>query len=72
MQIEHDPKEPPRDRSGMGIYWANFLILCVLWAWKLLDGLDWQSVALGLWTGLFVAIWAIEMTGNKVPAWMRR
>jgi hypothetical protein len=57
----------------MGIYWAHFAILTVLWTWKLLDGpLDWQSIALGIWTGLFIATWAIEMTGNKAPKWMRR
>lgn len=72
MQIDHDPKEPPRDQSGMGVYWANALILAVLWAWKLFDHLDWQSVAIGVWTGLFIATWAIELTGNKAPKWMRR
>jgi multisubunit Na+/H+ antiporter MnhE subunit len=57
----------------MGLYWANFLILIVLWIWKLIEGsLDWQSVAIGVWTGIFVTTWAIELTGNKTPNWMRR
>jgi hypothetical protein len=57
----------------MGLYWANFLILIVLWIWKLTEGsLDWQSIAIGVWTGIFVATWAIELTGNKTPNWMRR
>jgi hypothetical protein len=56
----------------MGLYWANLAFLAILWAWKLTTGqLDWQSLALGLWSGLFLATWAIEMTGNKAPRWMR-
>lgn len=57
----------------MGLYWANLAFLAVLWIWKLSSGqLDWQSVAIGAWTGLFIATLAIELTGNKAPGWMRR
>lgn len=72
-QINHDISEPPRDRSGFGLYWANFTVLTALWVGMLYAGeLNWHSIALGLWTGLFIATWAIELTGNKAPRWMRR
>lgn len=72
-QIDHDRAEPPRDRSGNGVYWANLVLLLVLWIWVLHAGLvNWQSIALGFWSGALLATWAIELTGNKVPRWMRR
>lgn len=72
-QIDHDPDEPPKNRSGFGLYWANLAMLAMLWATQLYAGnMNWQSVALGLWTGLLLATWAIELTGNKAPRWMRR
>lgn len=70
--IEHDPEEPPRDRTGYAVYWANFALLALFWTGTLmLDILNWGTVALGVWTGAFIAIWSIDITGNKVPKWMR-
>lgn len=72
MQIDHDPTEPPRDRSGPKVYWITFIFLAVLWLITLATGsLSWGTVLLGVWTGAFVAAWAIDMTGNKTPKWMR-
>lgn len=70
--IDHDPDEPPRDRTGNWPYWANFAALLVLWLWMLTSQRpSWPSIALGVWTGLFVAIWGTAITGNRVPKWMR-
>jgi hypothetical protein len=33
---------------------------------------DWVSISLGLFTGIVLACWAIEITGNKVPPSWRR
>lgn len=72
MQIEHDPKEPPSDRTGNTVYWLNAAALVLLWAWMLsTQAPNWASIALGAWTGMFITVWAIAMTGNKVPRWMR-
>jgi hypothetical protein len=72
-QIDHDPDEPPRDRSGNGVLWMAGLMVSLLWLGSLtLLTLDWHSVTLGAVTGgVFVAIMT-EITGNKVPPWMRR
>lgn len=71
--IDHDPDEPPPDTSGNGIYWVLFIGIFVGWIAYLITGiLDWPSAALGLGTGCALAIWAIAVTGNKVPKWMRR
>ncbi|RWO22813.1 hypothetical protein [Mesorhizobium sp.] len=71
-EIEHDPNEPPRDTTGTWIYWASAAGLVLLWAGYLLfNAPDWWALAIGASTGLFIATWAIELTGNKVPKWMR-
>ena len=71
-EIEHDPNEPPRDTTGTWIYWAAFAVLAVLWIGFLsTDALHWSSFCLGTASGMFLAIWAIAITGNKVPRWMR-
>ena len=71
-EIEHDPEEPPRDRTGNLIYWVNFLMLAGLWVVTTqISAPTWGTVFLGIWTGAFIAIWSIEMTGNKAPNWMR-
>jgi hypothetical protein len=73
MQIDHDKDEPPRDRSGMGIYWAVFAFLVLLWIGYLsFNAPDWWGISIGAGSGLFLATWAIEITGNKAPKWMRR
>lgn len=70
--IDHDPDEPPPDRTGNGIYKLYFGALVIFWiAFFLTNELHWSSFALGGATGLFVAVWAIDITGNRVPKWMR-
>lgn len=73
MQIEHDPQEPPRDRTGNGIFYAWAVLLPVMWGgFYYFDMLEWRSAVLGALTGgVFVAIMT-EITGNRVPPWMRR
>jgi hypothetical protein len=73
LQIDHDPDEPPRDRSWKGIPWLATFMVAILWIGNLaLFDLDWHSVTLGALTGgAFVAI-ILDYTGNRVPKWMRR
>jgi hypothetical protein len=57
----------------MAIYWACFAVLIFLWVGYLTaNAPDWWAIALGAGTGLFIATWAIELSGNKAPDWMRR
>lgn len=73
MQIDHDPKEPPRDRSGNGVVWAALGMLALMWVGSLtLMTVDWHSVILGALSGGFFIGAMTEITGNKVPPWMRR
>lgn len=72
-QIDHDPDEPPRDRTGNWPYWAGIIMLAVLWAGSLMVlAMDWHSVILGALTGGVLVGFMMEYTGNKVPRWMRR
>lgn len=70
--INHDPDEPPRDRSGNAAYWASASIVAILWVIFLTLGkVDFYSVCLGAFTCLVVVGIAVEITGNRVPPWMR-
>lgn len=67
--IDHDPNEK---RKTDGIWCVLWPALAVMWfgTWYLLH-IDWHQVALGAFTGMTFASWAIDVTGNKTPNWMR-
>ena len=72
MQIDHDPEEPPRDRTGTWPLWLGAFMIAVFWVGNLLYmPMDWNSVCLGAITGGVFVIIMNEVTGNKVPKWMR-
>lgn len=66
--IEHNPHER---RLGNGIWWALWPIIGLLWlgTWYYW-GFNWHQIFLGGFTGLALATWATEITGNKTPEWM--
>lgn len=71
MQIDHDPQEPKIER-GPGPWRLLFPAIGFLWIGNAYYSLiDWQSAALGFLSGGLLALWAIEITGNKVPDWWR-
>lgn len=71
--IDHDPDEPPPDRSWKGLPAAFTFAICLIWIGNLVFfDLDWYSILLGALTGGGFIILMIEYTGNKVPNWMRR
>lgn len=73
MQIEHDAGENPKDTSGRGVSYALAVILPVLWGIFYFTGmLEWRSAVLGFGTGAVFIIIMTEITGNRVPSWMRR
>lgn len=66
--LEHDNDEPKIDRKFPAPWKLLFLILAVTWAGYLYAfKFDWTSIALGGFSGMVLALWAIEVTGNKVP-----
>lgn len=51
------------------IWWLGWGLVALAWAGHLLfSTVDWQSVVLGGFTGLMLASWAVEMSGNKMPS----
>lgn len=71
--IDHDPDEPPRDKTGNGIYWFWAIALPVMWAGNIaFNNVDWSSVAAGALTGGVFVLFIIAYTGDRVPKWMRR
>ncbi|WJR67231.1 hypothetical protein QTA58_00205 [Neorhizobium sp. CSC1952] len=70
--IDHDPEEPKIDR-GPGPWRWVFPVIGVILALNIFTReIDWVSLALGLGLGCTLAGWAIDLTGNKVPANWRR
>lgn len=68
LTIEHNPGEK---RPGYGIYWVlgGFLTFSGT-TYFLTQTPDWWAIGLGGGFGMVLATWAIEITGNKAPAWM--
>lgn len=71
MQIDHNPNEK---RVTNHIWWVIWPLVAAGWVGSYLVGLiQWHSVFLGGFTGLVLATWATEITGNKVPeSWTRK
>lgn len=73
MQIEHNPDEK---RPANTVWWVIWPIIALLWVAQIYlhgwSSIDWFQIALGGLTMGVLATWAIEITGNKVPAsWNR-
>lgn len=69
--IDHDPDEPPLDRSMNP--WPLLAIMVtvfgsIVWIGR---GLDWPSVCLGGLAMLTFYGWTMEVTGNRIPKWLR-
>jgi hypothetical protein len=67
-EIDHEPREK---RPTNKIWWAAWAIIIALWIMQLVrsgsDSFVWDQIALGGFTVGVLALWAIEITGNKVP-----
>lgn len=65
MQIEHNPNEK---RPTNTIWWVAWGLVVFSWiGYFYFNEPDWWPIALGGFSGLVLASWAIEITGNKVP-----
>lgn len=64
MQIEHNPNEK---RPPKWLWKAIFAFVAFFWALQYPDGYDWGNLAVGLITGLFLGMWAMEKTGGEIP-----
>ena len=71
MEIDHDPNEPKFDRGPGPWRWVLPLIAVVVIANIATREIDWVSVCLGLLVGGAIVAWAIDITGNKVPDFMK-
>lgn len=66
-QIDHDPNEPPVDRTP-GPWRIAVPLVAIAWGLNLYSReLDWVSVGLGAFTGIVFTAWMIDITGNKIP-----
>jgi prepilin signal peptidase PulO-like enzyme (type II secretory pathway) len=70
---------PPIEPDSDGRYrppprvWLHVVIVQTgIWAGYLyFNTPDWWSVGVGFSTGMMLALWAIDMTGNKLPDFMK-
>lgn len=67
-EIDHEPEER---RPTNRIWWVAGIIILGLWVTQLIrsgpESFEWDQIALGGFTVGILALWAIEITGNKVP-----
>ncbi len=71
MQIEHNPNER---RETNTIWWLIWPMLALQWIGYLyFREFDLWAIAIGAFSGIVFIIWAMEITGNKVPdSWRRQ
>jgi len=71
--IDHDPTEPPKDTSRPPwLAFATLVAFVWLWLFYYFEPV-WPQIGVGFVTGLLLALWAVDITGNKVPSsWRRR
>ncbi|QMV26324.1 hypothetical protein GRI33_05040 [Brucella sp. BO3] len=64
-QIDHIPgeKRPPK-----WIWKAAWAVVALFWLLQWREGVEWNSLALGVITGIVLALWAMEKTGGETPA----
>ena len=68
--IEHNPHEK---RPTNAIWWFMWPVTGLGWLGTgYFFGFDWHQIVLGAFTGMMLATWAIEITGNKVPESWRK
>jgi hypothetical protein len=70
-QIDHNPHEA---RETNAIWWILWTFILLGWITTYFLGvIHWHSVFLGAASGLVLASWSIEITGDKVPdSWRRK
>lgn len=66
-QIEHDADEPPRDTSKSPWFAAGVLMVLLWSGYLYLHEFVWQPIGLGFLSGMLLACWAIDVSGNKLP-----
>ena len=67
--IDHNPNEK---RPGWGIWWAAWIALIAVWALNLYsEPVNVRWLFTGIATGALITAWAMELTGGKVPDWMK-
>ena len=64
-EIEHIPNEK---RPPKWLWKAAFAFVAFFWLLQYRDGYEWGSLSVGLITGLFLGLWAMEMTGGEIPS----
>lgn len=71
IEIDHNPHEK---RPSNFVWWAAWIVVALGWILEIsLHGwssLNWGQISLGGLTMGILAMWAMEMTDNKIPSWM--
>lgn len=65
--IEHDADEPPRDTSKSPWVAAAIVLALVWWGFLCMYVPEWTQIGLGFLSGMLLACWAVDVSGNKTP-----
>lgn len=77
MQIDHDPKTiehiPNEKRPPKWIWKAAWVVVAIFWILQYFDGIQWDSLLVGLITGVVLVSWVADTAGLDVPeSWRRK
>lgn len=67
--IEYEPDEPRRPKWVWKLTW---MIVFIFWGYQFIDGIKWDSLLVGLMTGIALVGWIWDTFGlDRLASWIR-
>lgn len=67
--IEYEPDEQPRRKWVWKLTW---MIVFIFWGYQFIDGIKWDSLLVGLITGMVLVGWVWDTFGlDGLASWIR-
>lgn len=67
--IEHEPSEPRRPKWMWKLTW---MVVFIFWGYQFIDGIKWDSLLVGLITGMVLVGWIWDTFGlDRLASWIR-
>lgn len=67
--IEHDPQE---ERRPKWMWKATWMVVFIFWGYRFIEGIEWDSLLVGLITGMVLVGWIADTGGlGAIASWIR-
>lgn len=68
--IEHAPNE---ERRPKWVWKATWMVVFIFWGFQYIDGIKWDSLLVGLLTGMVLVGWVADTFGlGAIASWIRQ